>query len=225
MSMSRFKLLVVPFIVIGTLALGACATNQVDRKQATEQKARDMSGTVWATNYQVDATLVSLNNLMSAEGPQLQQAFDQYSADVDRMHKQADKVSEDSAYINKESDEYLSNWQKQNNDIQNANLRDNSEQGRQAVRDQFRNAQGSYDNARTSMDRFIRTLEDVRTALRNDLSERGIKGVARTNVVQTARKDAREVKTALRAVRNDSTALARALSPTAQPVAAATEEQ
>jgi hypothetical protein len=141
------------------------------------------------------------------------------------MHKQADTVSEDSAYINKESDEYLSNWQKQNNDIQNANLRDNSEQGRQAVRDQFRNAQGSYDNARTSMDRFIRTLEDVRTALRNDLSERGIKGVARTNVVQTARKDARDVKSALRAVRNDSTALARALSPTAQPVAAATEEQ
>jgi hypothetical protein len=149
MSMSRFKFLVVPFIVISTLALGACATNQIDRKQATEQKARDMSGTVWATNNQVDATLVSLNNLMSAEGPQLQQAFDQYSADVDRMRQQSEKVAQDSAYINKESDEYLNNWQKQNNDIQNAGLRDNSEHGRQAVRDQFRNAQGSYDNART----------------------------------------------------------------------------
>lgn len=224
MSMSRFKFLLVPFIVISTLTLGACAINQVDRKQATEQKAREMSGTVWATNYQVDATLVSLNNLMSAEGAQLQQAYDQYSADVDRMHKQSEKVSEDSAYINKQSDEYLSNWQKQNNDIQNANLRDNSEQGRQAVRDQFRNAQGSYDNARTSLDRFLRTLEDVRTALRNDLSERGVKSVARTNVVQTARKDARDVKSSLRSVRNDSTALARALSPTAQPVAASDEQ-
>lgn len=224
MSMSRFKFLVVPLIVISTLTLGACATNQVDRKQATEQKAREMSGTVWATNYQVDATLVSLNNLMSAEGAQLQQAYDQYSADVDRMRKQSEKVSEDSAYINKQSDEYLSNWQKQNNDIQNANLRDNSEQGRQQVRDQFRNAQGSYDNARTSLDRFLRTLEDVRTALRNDLSERGVKSVARTNVVQTARKDARDVKSSLRAVRNDSTALARALSPTAQPVAASNEQ-
>jgi len=224
MSMSRFKFLVVPFIVISTLVLGACATNQIDRKQATEQKARDMSGTVWATNNQVDATLVSLNNLMSAEGPQLQQAFDQYSADVDRMRQQSEKVAQDSAYINKESDEYLNNWQKQNNDIQNAGLRDNSEHGRQAVRDQFRNAQGSYDNARTSLDRFMRTLEDVRTALRNDLSERGVKGVATTNVVQTARKDAREVKSALRAVRADSTALARALSPSAQPVAASEEQ-
>jgi len=224
MSMSRFRFLIVPFIVISTLALGACATNQIDRKQATEQKARDMSGTVWATDNQVDATLVSLRNLMSAEGPQLQQAFDQYSADVDRMHKQADKISEDSAYINKESDEYLSNWQKQNNDIQNPGLRDNSERGRQAVRDQFRNAQGSYDNARTALDRFVRTLEDVRTALRNDLSERGVKGVASTNVVQTARRDARDVKTALKAVRSDSTALARALSPTAQPVAASEQQ-
>ena len=43
MSMSRFKFLVVPLIVISTLTLGACATNQVDRKQATEQKAREMS--------------------------------------------------------------------------------------------------------------------------------------------------------------------------------------
>ncbi len=218
--MSPGKRLIVPFIVIAALSVGACATTQVDRKQATEQKARDVSGDVWATNNQIDATMMSLNNMMSADGTQLQQAFDRYSNEVDRLKKQAEVITKDGAFMRTEGEAYLSAWQKQNNDIQNQDLRDNSEDGRRVVKDRTTKVQGAYDSAQTSLDRLLRNLDDVRTALRNDLTERGIKGVSQTNVVQRAQQNAEAAKNNLQQVQSDSSALADALSPSAQPVAA-----
>ena len=43
--MSTAKRVVIPFIIIAALGLGGCA-NQMDRKQATEDKARNVSGDV-----------------------------------------------------------------------------------------------------------------------------------------------------------------------------------
>ncbi len=217
--MSPGKHLIVPFIVIAALSVGACATTQVDRKLATEQKARDVSGDVWATNNQIDATMMSLNNMMSADGAQLQQAFDRYSNEVDRLKKQAEVISKDGAFMRTEGEAYLSAWQKQNNDIQNQDLRDNSEDGRMAVKQRTVNVQGAYDTAQTSLDRLLRNLEDVRTALRNDLTERGVTGVSQTNVVQRAQQNAEEAKNNLQQVQSASAALADALSPSAQPMA------
>jgi hypothetical protein len=216
--MRRFNPLMVSLVAVVTLSLGACAS-QSDRKQATEQKARDMSSDVWATNNQIDATMLSLNNLMSAQGTQLQQAFDQYSTNVDRLHNQSERINNDGAYIRKQSDAYLNAWQKQDKDIQNPDLRDNSEQGRQDVRNRFQRAQASNENARLSLERLIRKLEDVRTTLRNDLSERGVSGVAQTNVVQSAQSNAEEAKTNLQQAQADSTLLAKAISPAARPLA------
>lgn len=222
--MSPAKRLVVPFVVIAALGLGACA-NQMDRKQATEDKARNVSGDVWTTQNQIDATMVAMNNLLSADGPQLQQAFDQYSTEVDRLKKQAAVVNEDGDYLRKQSETYLTNWQKQTNDIQNSDLRDNSEQGRKTVRDRFTRAQDAYDQARTSLDRLIRNFEDVRTALRNDRTTRGVQAVARTDVVPTMEENADEVKADLRQVRTESSALAEAVSSSAPPLASSEDAQ
>ena len=223
--MSPANRLVVPFIVIAALGLGACAKDQMDRKQATEDKARNVSGDVWATQNQIDATMVAMNNLLSADGSQLHQAFERYSSEVDRMKKQAAVVNEDGNYLNKQSENYLTNWQQQTNDIQNTDLRDNSEQGRKTVRDRFTSAQDSYDRARSSMDRLMRNFEDVRTALRNDLTTRGVQAVAQTDVVDTAETNANEVKSNLREVQTQSTALAEALSSSAPPVASSDNAQ
>ena len=222
--MSTAKRVVIPFIIIAALGLGGCA-NQMDRKQATEDKARNVSGDVWATQNQIDATMVAMNNLLSADGPQLQQAFDHYSDEVDRLKKQATIVNEDGDYLRKQSESYLTKWQQQTNDIQNADLRNNSEQGRKTVRDRFTRAQDAYNQARTSLDRLIRNFEDIRTALRNDRTTRGVQAVARTDVVPTTEETADEVKAALRQVRTDSTALAEALSSSAPPLASSENTQ
>jgi hypothetical protein len=207
--------MVAPFIVIAALGVSACATNQVDRKQVTEQKARDVSGDIWAADNQIDATLVSLDNLMSADGPQLQQAFDQYSKEVDLMRTRAKQVNDDATAVSKQSGTYLNNWQQQNNNIENEDLRDNSQEQRQTVMARFQNLQNSNDQSRSALNQFLRKLEDVRTALRNDLTARGITSVAQSSTVEDAQDAGSEAKTRLQQVRSDSIALADTLSPSA----------
>jgi len=70
------------------------------------------------------------------------------------------------------------------------------------------------------MTRLLGNFEDVRTALRNDLTTRGVQGIAQTDVVKNAEANAKQTKDSLREVQSQSTALAQALSPGAQPVAA-----
>ncbi|MEO8629940.1 MAG: DUF2959 family protein [Betaproteobacteria bacterium] len=203
------------FAVVAALALSACAANQIERKQEAAQSARDVSGDIRATNAQIDATLASLDSLMSADGSQLQPAFDRYSADVARMRTQAERINGDAADMRKQSQAYLTNWEKQHNEIQNQEVRNTSEQRRQTVMDRVQTVQASYDGSRTSLDQFIRNLDDVRIALRNDLTARGAAAIAQTNVVKNAHTNGNNVKNSLQEVQNGSTALAERMAPSA----------
>jgi len=213
--MNQGNRFVIPFIVIAALSVGACSLlnpNQTDRKQATEDKARNVSGDVWATQNQIDATMVSLNNLMSADGAQLKQAYDHYSTDVDNLKKQTAVVAADGAFLKKQSDTYLTDWVKQSNDINDNELRASSEQDRKQVRNNFRTAEDAYERAQSAMAKLMGNFEDVRTALRNDLTTRSVQGIAQTDVVKRAEQNANETKSALKEVQTQSVALAQALS-------------
>jgi hypothetical protein len=221
--MNQGNRLVIPFIVIAALSVGACSIlnpNQPDRKQATEEKARNVSGDVWAAQNQIDATMMSMNNLMSADAPQLKQAYERYSTDVDRLKKQSAVVAADGEFLQKQSDTYLADWHKQSSEINDTSLRVNSEQDRKTLRNRFTTTQDAYERAQEAMSRLVGNFEDVRTVLRNDLTIRGVQGIGQTDVVKNAEANARQTKNALREVQSQSTALAEALSPAAQPVAA-----
>src|SRR3954465_6428381 len=213
--MNQGNRLAIPFIVIAALSVGACSLlnpNQTDRKQATEDKARNVSGDVWATQNQIDATMVSMNNLMSADGAQLKQAYEHYSNDVDNLKKQTAVVAADGAFLKKQSDTYLTDWVKQSNDIKDGGLRASSEQDRKTVRDNFRTAEDAYERAQSSMAKLMSNFEDVRTALRNDLTTRSVQGIAQSDVIKRAEQNANETKNALKKRQTQSVALAQALS-------------
>ena len=207
-SISRF----LPFAVIAVLAVGACAS-QIQRKDVAAQSARDVSGDISAANNQIDATLASLNSLMSTDPTQLNAAYKQYSKDVDKMRMEADRINKDAADLHKQSQDYLTNWEKDHNQIQNPELRNTSEQRRQTVMNRFQDIQTSYDGAHTSLDEFISNLEDVRKVLANDLTAHGIQAISQTTVVKDAQNHANNVKNALARVQSGSTALADALAP------------
>jgi chromosome segregation ATPase len=199
-------------IAVAALALAACAS-QIQHKEKTADTAREVSSDIQATNTQIDATLASLDALTSADGTELKPAFDRYSKDIDKTRARAREIDADAAALQRQSQTYLTNWEKEHNDIQNAELRRTSEQRRQTVMARFQNLQNAYDNAHTSLDQFLRNHEDVRTALRTDLTPRGVAAVANSDTVQNARTSGDNVKDSLQKVQSDAEALANALQP------------
>src|SRR5689334_17135933 len=150
--MNYRNLTLIPFALIACLVAGGCATTQIERKQQVAASARDVSSDIRATEAQIDTTLASLNGLLSADAKHLQPAFNRYSDDVDRMRAQAQKINDDAVDLRRQSETYVSTWQKQHEEIQNAELRATSEQRRLAVMDRFQGVQSAYDHARTSLD-------------------------------------------------------------------------
>jgi DNA repair exonuclease SbcCD ATPase subunit len=202
-------------VCAAALASAACSNNPIVHKQDTAQSARDVSNDLRATEDQIDATLASLDNLMSAQPTELNDAFKRYSADVDKMRAQSKRVDAAAAGLRKDAQTYLANWEASHSKIQNDELRATSERRRQTVMNRYESLQTSYDHTHTALDAFTRNLEDVRTAVQNDLTARGVQAVAQTNVVQNAHTSGQNVKTSLAEVRSGTTQLADALAPEA----------
>jgi hypothetical protein len=200
-------------LISATLGTSGCATDQAERNQGAVQGARDVRLDIEATDNQIDTTVASLNSLMSIDAAELQLAFDRYSNEVERMKPRAKRIGDDAADLRARSQAYLSDWQKQHAQLQDAELRRTSDQRRRAVMDRFQSIESSYEYARTSLDQFMRNLEDVRTMLRTDLSAHGVSAVAQTGAARDAQRNGLEVKNSLRKVQDGYAALAQALAP------------
>jgi hypothetical protein len=202
-----------PLGVIALLALAACATNQVDRQQVTAQKAQQVRGEIPATKSQIDVTLTALRSLMESDPAALKPAYQRYAKDVEEMKDQARQINQDAMAMRKDSQAYLSAWEKDHAKIHDEELRKASEQRRLTLVNRLQSFENTYDRTQSALDSFIRNLDDVRLALASDLTERGVSTVERTDVVQNAQQNANELKARLDAVQATSAALAAALAP------------
>ena len=206
----RLRLLLAAPLV--TLAIVAC-TNQIHRKEETAQSARAVSGAIPATNQQIDATLESLRHLLTANPGELKPAFDQYAIDVTRTSTMALRIDGGAGDMRRQSQAYLGTWEKRHNEIQDPDLRRISEERRQTVMARFEVIGDAYDEAHNSLVQLLGNFEDVRTALRTDLTPAGVAAVANSNVVQNAEGNASHVKAAFQQVQSGTTAVAEALEP------------
>ena len=220
--MLRFTRLSMPIAVVAALLLGACAHNQVDRQEQTALKAETVSNQVPATEGQIDATLMALDNLMKADAAAIKPAFERYAMEVDRMQEQVRDIRRDANAMTRDSEAYLANWDSSRSKIQNADLRKQSEQQRFALMDRYQRFDNTYQRTQSTMDQFLQNLTDIRTAMSNDTTARGQQTVQQTNVVQSAKENGNELKTRLQAIRENANALSTALS---EPAVGSTKRQ
>jgi hypothetical protein len=211
-----WKVIRIALIAAPVAGVAACANNQIERKQETANAARDVSGDIQATKNQIDATLTSLDNLVGANQSPTQAAFQRYSKDVDKMEAQAKRVDKDKSDMHAQGQKYLADWEASHGKIQNEELRHASQGRREEVMQRMQNIDNSYDRTHTALNAFIRNLEDIRTAMRNDLTPSGVQSISATDIVANARSNGAEVKSNLDTVQADSSGLADALAPSAQ---------
>jgi chromosome segregation ATPase len=199
-------------IVIAVIALAACA-RPIEHKDQTAERARDTSSSLRAVEDQIDNTLAALNNLLSAQPADLKTAYDQYSKEVDKMHALARRTDLEAQATERKSRAYLDDWEKNHAKIENQELRQASLQRRTEVMSHFDRVQTSYTDARNGLRDFLRNLDDIRTALANDLTPNGITAIKATEVVKNATDNGSLVKTRLAKVDSELVALADSLQP------------
>jgi hypothetical protein len=209
--MNDSKILRILCAAMMVAALAACA-GPMAQKQDTAEAAREAGGAMATTQTQIDATLAALDQVVDDPATATKTDYDRYARELAKLRAQSARLDMEAADMRKQSQEYLATWQASHARIQNAELRAASEDRREKVTDSTQELESSFDTTRTSLDMLIRRLEDIRIALRNDLTERGVTTIAGTRIVEDIRPAVAQVKQDLAEVRQDASELADAIA-------------
>lgn len=166
--------------------VGGCASAPVMQQEQTAQKLSQTTNDMQSARTQIDKTLASLQQLMSAPPTEMRSAFERYSQDVSAISAEANRMQDRSEEVTERSTRWLSEWQKSQGEIQNPELREISQQRRSAIMSRLDNTNTAFSTAQQSLTPFVENLEDIKTAVGSDLTPRGIESVKRAAVVRNA---------------------------------------
>lgn len=179
--------------------VAGCATTPVERQQDTARSLAEVRDGIAATEQQIDKTLSSLQSVINAPADNLGQAYAQYARDVETLKKQAQQVQKNREELRAQRDRWLSAWQESQKNVQNPELKEISQERRAEIASRFDRVTRSAEAASAAFTPLIKDLDDVKTVLGNDLSQRSIDAVSRTNVIHNATTHGAEVEQNLEA--------------------------
>ena len=184
-------------VVLMTLVLAACATSAPDRSKRTATTLDALQQNSTRARLQIDSVVASLDALLNAPADRLRAAYDKYDSDVAKMKEYAAAIRENDADLQKNSDAYLKNWQKDAASVSNPELRAIAEQRRDEIATKYRTMSTSWAGAAQSFTSFLRDLDDIRKVIGNDLTPTGQATVKNTTLAQNVKSEGAQVAQSL----------------------------
>ena len=173
----------------GMAPLGGCSSTGPARTEKTASSIASARDELGKTRRQIDATLASLNMLLSSGEADLRKNYDKFAKETDAMTSEAGKIQKRQAEMAAKGRAYFDGWKQEGDTIQNEELRRLSQERWAQVQDRFTSIQASYAGAKDAFIPFMQDLQDIKKFLSNDLNANGIQTLAGTNVVAKANED------------------------------------
>ncbi len=168
------------------LVLGfvACASSGPSRSAKAVGTMEETHAGLTEVRIQVDKTLASLRDVMSAGPDQLRPSFTKYSKNVDRLKADAAQTKKRFRDMREKRNDYLLAWEKEQGGVRDAELRQLGQTRRTEVKANLDRAVEALNVASETFDPLLSDLGDVQKVLGNDLTPAGQSLVANTAVVQ-----------------------------------------
>ena len=179
------------------LLLAGCATSAPDRSARTASTLDSLQQNTTKARLQIDAVVASLDALLNAPSDHLRAAYDRYNSDVKKMKEYASAIRDNDADLQKNSDAYLKNWQKDAASVSNPELRAIAEQRRDEIATKYRTMSTSHTGAAQSFTAFLRDIDDIRKVIGNDLTPTGQSTVKNTTLAQSVKSEGAQVAQSL----------------------------
>ena len=148
-----------------------------------EKLAADLAKTsqeVGRTRDQLQSTIDVLTKLVGQKSGDLKPAFEAYRAEVVKTKKVAEATTATAVEMQKQSDAYFGEWQKEISGVSNASLRKKGQKRMDAVKKNYTEAAKSLETAAGKFAPFLSDLADIDKILTNDLTAGGIKAIKST---------------------------------------------
>jgi hypothetical protein len=199
------------FAVAAAVGLVAgCATANYHKGADTAATMSKSSDMIAKGSTQIDASLVSLNDLVSNPQPDLRKQFNTFGSAVDALDATAKDVASENEAMKAQGAAYFNEWDREIATIQNEDIRNRSETRRSEVAARFVRISEQYDETRNAFLPYMSDLRDVQKFLSNDLTSGGLTAIK--DVAAKATTDAAPVKASLASLSEQFKGLGLAMS-------------
>ncbi len=173
-------LILLSYVTMAALAtaLAGCASNNYEQGAKTGANLTAAADKIAAGNGKIDATMASLNDLISNPQGDLAAKYSKFSDNVNDLQSTADSVDARVNDMQGSSDKYFKAWDEQLAKINNEDIKSESAEQKKAVMDKFSDIKTSYSQAKEAFKPFMSDLKDIQTALGTDLTSSGVTAVA-----------------------------------------------
>jgi hypothetical protein len=173
----------------GALVLGltACASSGPSRSAKAVETMEETHAGLTKVRTQIDLTLTSLRDVMSASPDQLRPTFDSYSKNVHKLRGEAEQTKKRFQSMKTKRNDYLVEWEKEQGQVRDPELRQIGRERRSEVKANLDRMVESLTVANETFDPLLSDLGDVQKVLGNDLTQTGQTLVAGALVVQGSR--------------------------------------
>ncbi|BAU47408.1 hypothetical protein SVA_0829 [Sulfurifustis variabilis] len=166
------------------LVFAGCATGPAERRERVVSSLAETQKEITDTRAQLERTMASLITLMNAPPDELRRSYEQYAGDVEAMRDHVGAMEAHGEAMRERSRRYLAGWRQA--EIEDPELRNISTERREEVAARLQRVDVSLQEARAALGPLQRELEDIRSAVGNDLTSAGVSAVAGSEVARSA---------------------------------------
>jgi len=183
-------------LLIGLLPfLSGCATTGSGRAEKATAKMEIVDNELRESLVQIDATGLSLENLIKPGQADTKAAFETYSDNVVKMERLGEKLIKHADEMSARGEDYFDEWKKQGNTYTNPQIRQLSDQRRADLNAVFRNIAESSVGVKGAFSAYMSDIKEIQSFLSTDLTDKGIESI--TPVAQQAIRDGSSLKNAV----------------------------
>lgn len=178
--------------------MGGCATTGMERSASTSTSMKTVERDIREAAAQVDATGVSLNELINPGQGNAKKAFAKYSDNVAKMEQIGKRLLKHTDEMSARGKDYFEEWDKQKNTYTNPQIRELSEQRRADLGEIYAQIPAASVGVKGAFNAYLSDIQEIQKYLSNDLTPKGIEAIA--PVAQKAVSDGERLKTAVEPV-------------------------
>ena len=182
-------------VIAASLLFAGCSSTGYDKSDAAAKSLRSAASEVQAQGRALDMTMTALNELVNKPSPDLKPQFQSFSASLDRLIDSAERTQRTGQRVQKKNAEYFEAWDRELAQMNYEYVRKSSEARKTEVTTQLATISQRYTETGEVVGPLVAYLEDIRKALRSDLTPGGL--VAVKNVVANAQENASKVQIVL----------------------------
>jgi hypothetical protein len=199
-------------LAIGAMLASGCHSARYKRGDFTAAKFQNAAQALQSESEALDATIHSLNELVTNPATDLNPQFESYNANLNTLVRSVEATDRAIVKLRQQSDEYFAAWDAEISAMNYEAVRNQSASRKSEVSSQVLSICQRYEEAQNVVKPLINYFQDIQKALGTDLTTAGL--MATRNIVANASENTRRIQTALAQLTSEMSASGIQLSST-----------